>query len=221
MITFNSFISFAAIALCASSLHAQNLEAEPTWELQVHDLASTDSTGLVSVVRAASERYPMQASKILTAAYNRSSDQSEEHAMALVKAAVEGVTAAKLDTMQYLESYEAIFAAASEFSVGSQQVVYSDDSKGGLVEDAKSGLSGSAKGGLDDAKGGMGAAQSDPSAWNEALSQLANDTYSKLHSRMQAARLLSSWDVDRFAGTLPNEWNSGAGAGTAVSPFTP
>jgi len=215
--------------LAGASFAAEAPEGNSAWLEKVHATSIQDPSVLVGVVRAASEAAPYQASEILGAALSKVPDHSTEQAMALVGAAIDGVTAAKLNASQSLECYDAVFAKAAEFIPHFDGVAQesASGSKAGMASGSKGGLPGGAKGGMPSrtgSKGGLPPGGGD-SPMATALSQLAVDTYSRLESRVLAARLLSPWDVDRFGGTIPNSTNSGGGAGIGgdgiVSPYTP
>lgn len=221
-----SLVTF--LLLAGASFAAETTEGGSAWLERVHASSVQDPSVLVGVVRAASEAAPFQAAEILGAALSKVPDRSTDQAMALVGAAIDGVTAAKLDASQSLECYDAIFAKAAEFIPHFDGVAQepASGSKAGLASGSKGGLPGGSKSGMPSrasSKGGLPPEGGD-SPMATALSQLAVDTYSGLESRVLAARLLSPWDVDRFGGTIPSP-NSGGGAGIGgdgiVSPYTP
>jgi hypothetical protein len=223
--TLVAFLLLAGVAFAAEPSGGSS-----AWREKVESATKQDPATLVGAVFAASKVSPHEASEILGAALSGVPEYPVDRVMDVVGAAIDGVTAARLDASQTLEWYDAVFAKANEFVPHYDRMPQQDGATGSkavLTRGSTKGPSSGSKGGLPSrtgAKGGLPKDDGGPSM-KEALSQLAADTYSRLESRMLAARLLSPWDVDRFGGTLPNSGNTGGGAGIGgsgnVSPFTP
>lgn len=209
---FSHFLSLS-LAVAGIGFAADPPARVPVWAEKVHAAAEQDSASLVEVVYAASKEHPFQADQVMAIALKGTSDKSTDHSLAIVKAAIDGVTAAKLNAMETLECYDAIFATASEL-VQAPELKRSGSGVAARPGSSKSGLATGSKGGLAGAKSGL--------IERDALSDLARATYDALESRILAARLLSGWDVDRFSGTVPTPGaGPGIGGGGTVSPFTP